>query len=62
MRRGGGRRSPPALAIARADIPGCGTISFTIGGQEQPALASVGPSFGKALAIAGRRGWAMPAK
>jgi hypothetical protein len=43
----------PALAVATADLDGCGGVGLTIGGATQPALSD-GPSLaGQVLAIAG---------
>jgi hypothetical protein len=43
----------PVLATATAVIPSCGSVSFSVGGVQRPALADWGPFTSKVLAIAG---------
>ena len=38
----------PALAVATADLSGCGGVDLTIGGKSQPALAGPGTDSGPA--------------
>jgi hypothetical protein len=43
----------PVLAAASEPIPSCGSVTFTIGGVQQPGLADWGTFASKVLAIAG---------
>jgi hypothetical protein len=52
----------PALAVATADLSGCGGVDLTIGGKSEPALAGPGTDSGPQILSAAGLSWKIPSE
>ncbi len=52
----------PALAVATADLSGCGGADLTIGGKSEPALAGPGTDIGPQILSTAGLSWKIPSE
>lgn len=52
----------PPLAVATAELSGCGGVDLTIGGKSEPALAGPGTASGRRILSAAGLSWKIPSE